>query len=82
MERDQQMLAAGPSGDCELSAEEFAAQISNADLIRYVGDMVDELHLMCQRTGCATLLGLLALARAEAMLQQHQCRPRRSGEII
>jgi hypothetical protein len=79
MERVQEMLVAGPGAACEPSAEEMAAQISNADLVRYVGDMVDELHLMCQRTGCTTLLGLLALARAEAMLQQRQCGPRRSG---
>jgi hypothetical protein len=46
------------------------SQISNADLLRYVGDMVEELQMMSDRTGCTTLTGLLALAHSEAMLQQ------------
>jgi hypothetical protein len=44
--------------------------IQNSDLLRYVGDMLEELQCMCTRTGCTTLLGLLALAHAEALLQQ------------
>jgi hypothetical protein len=53
------------------------ASASNADLLRYVGDMVEELQVMSSRTGCSTLTGLLALARAEAMLQERASGARR-----
>lgn len=49
---------------------ELSEQICRADLLRYIGDMTEELQSMCESTGCSTLAGLLALARAEAMLQQ------------
>jgi hypothetical protein len=51
-------------------ASSSVTQISNADLLLYISDMVEELQVMCERTGCSTLLGLLALARSEAVLQQ------------
>jgi hypothetical protein len=47
--------------------------ISDADLLRYLGDLVEELQLLCGRTGCVTLSGLLGLARTEALLQQRLC---------
>jgi hypothetical protein len=52
------------------NAGRTSSQISRSDLLRYVGDMVEELQVMADRTGCQTLTGLLALARAEAALQQ------------
>ncbi len=80
MERVQELPAAASicAGEA-LAVGPSASQISNSDLLRYVGDMVDELHHMCQRTGCTTLLGLLALARTEAALQQLAVASRRAG---
>jgi hypothetical protein len=58
-----------------------ASQVPNADLLRYVGDMVEELQVMISRSGCSTLHGLLTLARSEALLQQRaRSGNRRTGE--
>jgi hypothetical protein len=62
-----------------MEVEPMTLQASTADLLGYVGDMVEELQCMCQRTGCTTLDGLLALARAEALLQQRRHGARRAG---
>jgi hypothetical protein len=63
-------VSSGGTGAEQTFADSTSAVIHNGDLLRYVGDMVEELECMCARTGCTTLLGLLALARAEALLQQ------------
>jgi hypothetical protein len=75
MERVQGTFAAamGEEQGASVNEQRSASQISHGDLLRYVGDMVEELQLMCDRTGCATLIGLLALARTEALLQQRVC---------
>jgi hypothetical protein len=44
---------------------------SNVDLLRYIGDLVEELQALTERTGSRTLAGLLALAHQEALVQQH-----------
>ena len=46
------------------------AQIPNrADLLDYVADMIGELHALAKQAECATLAGLLELARMEAAQQ-------------
>jgi hypothetical protein len=77
MELGQALIGAMRSVECGsgaavLVAEPTALQASTADLLLYVGDMLEELQCLCQRTGCPTLQGLLALARAEALLQQQR----------
>jgi hypothetical protein len=68
--------AIGGSNEDEFAATDghgdshTGTEMSNIDLLSYVGDMIYELQLMTERTGCATLLGLLALARSEAMVRQ------------
>lgn len=82
MERVQDAYAQPDSGDRGLdglTANGGASQISDVDLLRYVGDMVEELQFMCNRTGCTTLTGLLALARTEALQQQRQCLGRKAS---
>jgi hypothetical protein len=82
MERVQEAYAQPVRAEADQSgtpATDTASQISDADLLRYVGDMVEELQFMCDRTGCTTLTGLLALARAEAMLQQRHALRRRTS---
>jgi hypothetical protein len=59
-----------PSSALELGSDLTGSQMSNSDLLNYVSDLIHELEVMAARTGCTTLLGLLDLARSEAMLQQ------------
>jgi hypothetical protein len=82
MERVQEAYVQPVNGDADQTSRpttDTASQISDADLLRYVGDMVEELQFMCDRTGCTTLTGLLALARTEAMLQQRHALRRRAS---
>jgi hypothetical protein len=84
MQRVQETYAHAQPGSGEADpgcapTADTTSQISNADLLRYVGDMVEELQFMCDRTGCTTLTGLLALARAEALLQQRNQLRRRAS---
>jgi hypothetical protein len=60
-------------------AQTLNEQICRADLLRYIGDMAEELQSLCASTGCSTLAGLLALARTEAMLQQDHSLQRLAG---
>jgi hypothetical protein len=70
MERGYDTFAERDRADNDQGLIEAASHSSNADLLRYVGDMVEELQVMISRTGCPTLTSLLALARSEALLQQ------------
>ena len=40
---------------------------ARADYIEYMADMVQEMRVLAERTGCPTLAGILQLAHSEAL---------------
>jgi hypothetical protein len=61
-----------PSGSGEADAAASSSRLANcgtarADHIGYIADMIQEMNVLADRMGCATLAGILQLAHSEAL---------------
>ena len=60
--RDWGKNGAGTSG-----LKTGSGEPARADYIEYMADMVQEMRVLAERTGCPTLAGILELAHSEAL---------------
>jgi hypothetical protein len=51
-----------------------AATTLRGDMLDYIADMLHELKILADSTGCATLIGLIELAAREAEINRSQLR--------